>query len=432
VAILKLVIRGGWIIDPAQQINKKADILLAEGKIAAIGEGLSAADAQVIDATGKYVVPGLIDMHVHLRDPGLEAKEDIYTGTRSAAMGGFTSVACMPNTRPVIDNISGIGYVQNRAQSAGAVNVYPIGAITKGSEGKELAEIGDMVQAGAVAVSDDGKPVSNAQVMRLAFEYAKMFDIPVIAHSEDLYLAEGGQMHEGYVSTVLGLKGIPAAAEEVMIARDCLLAEYTGGRLHVAHVSTAGAVEIIRRAKARGVKVTAEVTPHHLTLTDEAVRGFDTNTKVNPPLRGTADIAALIAGLKDGTIDSIATDHAPHAFEEKDVEYRYAPFGISGLETAVPLVLQALVHSGEMKLEEVVAAMTLQPARILGLDKGTLETGKDADVTILDPAFEHTLDPQRFVSKGKNSPYGGRQVKGRVVATIVAGEVVMQEGRLLK
>lgn len=429
---MKLVIRGGWIIDPAQQINKKADILLAEGKIAAIGEGLSAADAQVIDATGKYVVPGLIDMHVHLRDPGLEAKEDIYTGTRSAAMGGFTSVACMPNTRPVIDNISGIGYVQNRAQSAGAVNVYPIGAITKGSEGKELAEIGDMVQAGAVAVSDDGKPVSNAQVMRLAFEYAKMFDIPVIAHSEDLYLAEGGQMHEGYVSTVLGLKGIPAAAEEVMIARDCLLAEYTGGRLHVAHVSTAGAVEIIRRAKARGVKVTAEVTPHHLTLTDEAVRGFDTNTKVNPPLRGTADIAALIAGLKDGTIDSIATDHAPHAFEEKDVEYRYAPFGISGLETAVPLVLQALVHSGEMKLEEVVAAMTLQPARILGLDKGTLETGKDADVTILDPAFEHTLDPQRFVSKGKNSPYGGRQVKGRVVATIVAGEVVMQEGRLLK
>ncbi len=429
---MKLVIRGGWIIDPAQQINKKADILLAEGKIAAIGEGLSAADAQVIDATGKYVVPGLIDMHVHLRDPGLEAKEDIYTGTRAAAMGGFTSVACMPNTRPVIDNISGIGYVQNRAQSAGAVNVYPIGAITKGSEGKELAEIGDMVQAGAVAVSDDGKPVSNAQVMRLAFEYAKMFDIPVIAHSEDLYLAEGGQMHEGYVSTVLGLKGIPAAAEEVMIARDCLLAEYTGGRLHVAHVSTAGAVEIIRRAKARGVKVTAEVTPHHLTLTDEAVRGFDTNTKVNPPLRGTADIAALIAGLKDGTIDSIATDHAPHAFEEKDVEYRYAPFGISGLETAVPLVLQALVHSGEMKLEEVVAAMTLQPARILGLDKGTLETGKDADVTILDPAFEHTLDPQRFVSKGKNSPYGGRQVKGRVVATIVAGEVVMQEGRLLK
>ncbi|HWR56699.1 MAG TPA: dihydroorotase [Negativicutes bacterium] len=429
---MKLVIRGGWIIDPAQQINKKADILLAEGKIAAIGEGLSAAGAQIIDATGKYVVPGLIDMHVHLRDPGLEAKEDIYTGTRAAAMGGFTSVACMPNTRPVIDNISGIGYVQNRAQSAGAVNVYPIGAITKGSEGKELAEIGDMVQAGAVAVSDDGKPVSNAQVMRLAFEYAKMFDIPVIAHSEDPYLAEGGQMHEGYVSTVLGLKGIPAAAEEVMIARDCLLAEYTGGRLHVAHVSTAGAVEIIRRAKARGVKVTAEVTPHHLTLTDEAVRGFDTNTKVNPPLRGTADIAALIAGLKDGTIDSIATDHAPHAFEEKDVEYRYAPFGISGLETAVPLVLQALVHSGEMKLEEVVAAMTLQPARILGLDKGTLETGKDADVTILDPAFEHTLDPQRFVSKGKNSPYGGRQVKGRVVATIVAGEVVMQEGRLLK
>lgn len=429
---MKLVIKGGWIIDPARNIKKKADILLAEGKIAAIGEGLSAEGTEEIDATGKYVVPGLIDMHVHLRDPGLEAKEDIYTGTRAAAMGGFTSVACMPNTRPVIDNISVIGYVQNRAQSVGAVNVYPIGAITKGSEGKELAEIGDMVQAGAVAVSDDGKPVSNAQVMRLAFEYAKMFDIPVIAHSEDPHLAEGGQMHEGYVSTVLGLKGIPAAAEEVMIARDCLLAEYTGGRLHVAHVSTAGAVEIIRQAKKRGVKVTAEVTPHHLTLTDEAVRGFDTNTKVNPPLRGTADIAALVAGLKDGTIDIIATDHAPHAFEEKDVEYRYAPFGISGLETAVPLVLQALVHSGEMKLDEVVAALTVRPAQILGIDKGTLEIGKDADVTILDLALEHTIDPQRFVSKGKNSPYGGRQVKGKAVATIVAGEVVMQEGRLLK
>jgi dihydroorotase len=432
VATLTLLIKGGWVIDPAQKMNKKADVLIESGKIAAIGDNLNAAGAKVIEAEGKYVVPGLIDMHVHLREPGLEGKEDIYTGTRAAAMGGFTTVACMPNTKPVIDNITGIEYIKGRAQSTGAVNVYPIGAITKVSEGVELAEIGDMVQAGAVAVSDDGKPVSNTQVMRLAFEYAKMFGIPVIAHSEEAYLAEGGQMHEGYVSTVLGLKGIPALAEEIMIARDCMLAEYTGGRLHVAHVSTAGSVEIIRQAKARGVNVTAEVTPHHLTLTDEAVRSFDTSTKVNPPLRTAADISALVAGLKDGTIDAIATDHAPHAFEDKDVEYRYAPFGISGLETAVPLVLNALLHSGEMDMSGVVAAMTVRPAQILGLDKGTLLTGKDADITILDPAYEQTIDPQQFVSKGKNSPYGGFKVKGKAIATIVAGEVVMQEGRILK
>lgn len=429
---MKLLIKNGWLIDPAQKLNKKADILIENGKIAVIGDGLPAGGAAEINADGKYVVPGLIDMHVHLREPGLEAKEDIYTGTRAAAMGGFTTVACMPNTKPVIDNITGIDYIKGRARSVGAVNVFPIGAITKGSEGLELAEIGDMAQAGAVAFSDDGKPVSNAQVMRLAFEYAKMFDMPVIAHSEDPFLADGGQMHEGYVSTVLGLKGIPALAEEIMIARDCMLAEYTGGRLHVAHVSTAGAVEIIRQAKARGVKVTAEVTPHHLTLTDEAVRGFDTNTKVNPPLRTADDIKALIAGLQDGTIDVIATDHAPHAFEEKDVEYRYAPFGISGLETALPLVLQALVHSGEMELADVVAAMTLRPAEIFGLDKGTLLVGKDADITIVDINYAHIIEPASFVSKGKNSPYGGLAVKGKATATIVAGEVVMQEGRLCK
>lgn len=429
---MRLVIKGGRIIDPAQNMDKIADILIEKGKITAIGDKLTAEGAQEINAEGRCVVPGLIDMHVHLREPGLEGKEDIYTGTRAAAMGGFTTVACMPNTKPVIDNITGIEYIKGRTQSVGAVNVYPIGAITKGSDGVELAEIGDMVQAGAVAFSDDGKPVSNTQVMRLAFEYAGMFGVPVIAHCEEAYLAEGGQMHEGYVSTVLGLKGIPALAEEIMVARDCMLAEYTGGRLHVAHVSTAGSVEIIRRAKARGVRVTAEVTPHHLTLTDDAVRSFDTGTKVNPPLRTAADIAALIAGLKDGTIDVIATDHAPHAFEEKDVEYRYAPFGISGLETAVSLVLQALVHSGAMSLAGVVAAMTVRPAEILGLDKGTLTVGKDADITILDPDCGHTIDPGQFVSKGKNSPYGGFAVKGKAVATIVAGEVVMQEGRILK
>ena len=429
---MKLLLKGGRVIDPAQNINEITDILIMDGKIAALGTDLSADGAEIIDLTGKYVVPGLIDMHVHLREPGLEYKEDIYTGTRAAALGGFTSIACMPNTKPVIDNITGIEYVKGRASSVGAVNVYPIGAITKGSEGSELAEIGDMVQSGAVAVSDDGKPVSNAQVMRLALEYTKMFGIPVIAHSEDQHLADGGQMHEGFVSTVLGLKGIPSVAEEIMIARDCMLAEYTGGRLHVAHVSTAGAVEIIRQAKARGVNVTAEVTPHHLTLTDEAVRSFSSSTKVNPPLRTITDIEALAAGLADGTIDVIATDHAPHAFEDKDVEYKYAPFGISGLETAVGLILEALVHDGIMSLQDVIKAMTLRPAQILGIDKGTLKVGKDADVTALDLNREWTIDPARFVSKGRNSPYAGVHVKGQAVLTIVAGEVVMQEGRLLK
>ena len=429
---MKLLFKGGWIIDPAQNMNEIADLLIENGKIAAIGEALSADGAEIMHIDGKYVVPGLIDMHVHLREPGLEYKEDIYTGTRAAALGGFTSIACMPNTKPVIDNFTGVDYIKGRARAVGAVNVYPIGAITKGSEGLELAEIGDMVQGGAVAVSDDGKPVSNAQVMRLALEYTKMFGIPVIAHSEDPHLADGGQMHEGFVSTVLGLKGIPAVAEEIMIARDCLLAEYTGGRLHVAHVSTAGAVEIIRQAKARGVNVTAEVTPHHLTLTDEAVRSFDSRTKVNPPLRTLTDIEALAAGLADGTIDVIATDHAPHAFEDKDVEYKYAPFGISGLETAVGLILQALVQGGRMSLADVVKAMTLRPAQILGIDKGTLQVGKDADITVLDLAQEWTIEPAKFISKGKNSPYSGFQVKGQAIATIVSGEVVMQEGRLLK
>jgi dihydroorotase len=413
-------------------MNEIADLLIENGKIAAIGTALSADGAEIMDMAGKYVVPGLIDMHVHLREPGLEYKEDIYTGTRAAALGGFTSIACMPNTKPVIDNITGVDYIKGRARTVGVVNVYPIGAITKGSEGQELAEIGDMVQGGAVAVSDDGKPVSNAQVMRLALAYTKMFGIPVIAHSEDPDLAEGGQMHEGFVSTVLGLKGIPAVAEEIMIARDCMLAEYTGGRLHVAHVSTAGAVEIIRQAKARGVNVTAEVTPHHLTLTDEIVRSFDSSTKVNPPLRTMTDIEALTAGLADGTIDVIATDHAPHAFEDKDVEYKYAPFGISGLETAVGLILQALVQGGTMSLSDVVKAMALRPAQILGIDKGTLQVGKDADITVLDLEQEWTIEPAKFISKGKNSPYSGLRVKGQAVATIVAGEVVMQEGRLLK
>jgi dihydroorotase len=432
VATLKLLLKGGWVIDPAQGINQRVNILVTDGKIAAIGSDITDKGAHIIDVTGKHVVPGLVDMHVHLREPGFEAKEDIYTGTRAAAAGGFTSVACMPNTKPVIDNITGIEYIKARAKALGAVNVFPIGAITKGLAGTELAEIGDMALSGAVAITDDGKTVGSTEVMRLAFEYAKMFNLPVISHSEDPYLVEGGQMHEGYISTVLGLKGIPAVAEEIMIARDCMLAEYTRGRLHVAHVSTAGAVEIIRQAKARGVNVTAEVTPHHLTLTDEAVRSFDTSTKVNPPLREQRDIDALIAGLRDGTIDAIATDHAPHAFEEKDVEYGYAPFGISGLETAVTLVLQALVHSGAMELQDVIAAMTVNPSRILGINKGTLQVGQDADITVLDLQQEYSIDPATFASRGKNSPYGGVKARGKAVMTIVAGELVMQEGRLLK
>lgn len=429
---MKLLIKGGKVVDPANSISRVADILIDNGKIETVGENLSVNQVEIIDAAGKLVFPGFIDMHVHLREPGLEAKETIASGTRAAARGGFTSVACMPNTKPVIDNQAMIEFIKSRASSEGLINVFPIGAITKGSLGDELAEIGDMKLAGAVAISDDGHPVSNAQVMRLAMEYAKMFNLTVISHCEDINLVAEGVMHEGYFSTVCGLKGICRSAEEVMVARDIMLAELTGAKVHIAHISTAGSVELVRMAKKRGVNISAEATPHHFTLTDEAVGTYDTNTKVNPPLRGKEDVEAVKKGLADGTIDVIATDHAPHASEEKDREYNYAPFGMVGLETAVGLAFGQLVTPGILSVEALVEKMSCNPARILGLNKGRLSPGADADITVVDPEMKEIIDVKKFVSKGKNSPFNGWELVGLPVLTVVGGKIVMRNRELIQ
>ncbi len=427
---MKLLIKGGLVTDPIAGKIIEKDILVVDGRIARTGVSLNKGDAKVLDVSGKLVTPGFIDMHVHLREPGLEAKETIRSGTRAAARGGFTSVACMPNTDPVADNAAVISYIKNTAAAGGAVNVYPIGAITRASKGEELAEMGDMEEAGAVAFSDDGMPVMNAGLMRRAMQYARMLGRTVISHCEDKNLSADGVMHEGYVSTMLGLKGIPASAEEVMVARDILLASETGCRLHIAHVSTAGSVRLVREAKTRGVRVTAEVTPHHFTLTDKDVIGYDTFTKVNPPLRTAADVEAVKEGLADGTIDVIATDHAPHTIEEKDVEYESAPFGLVGLETAVGLVWTVLVDTGVLTPLQAVAKMTLNPAGILGIPRGTLETGAEADITIIDPGMNWTVDSALFESKGRNTPFNGMMLKGQVYATVVRGRVVMHRGIL--
>lgn len=428
---MKLLVKGGTVIDPANNFSETADILIEDGKIASLEKNIEAGGAEVIDVKGKLVFPGLIDMHVHLREPGLEAKETIATGTRAAAMGGFTGVACMPNTKPVVDNQALVEFIKSRAAAEGVINVFPIGAITKGSAGVELAEIGDMRDAGAVAVSDDGHPVMNAQIMRLAMEYVKMFDMPVISHCEDLDLVAAGMMHEGYYSTVYGLKGISRAAEEVMVARDIMLAELTGARLHLAHVSTRGSVELVRMAKKKGLKVTAEAAPHHFTLTDEAVGNYDTATKVNPPLRSADDVIALKEGLRDGTIDVIATDHAPHAVEEKDVEYSCAPFGMVGLETAVGLAFRELVKPGILSVEELVRKMSWYPARILGLSKGHLGIGAAADITVVDPDLHEVVDVRSFASKSKNSPFDGWELVGMPVVTVVGGRVVMKDRKMV-
>lgn len=420
---MSIIIKNGRVIDPGR-INGPADVLIENGTIAAIGSGLKApAGATVIDATGKWVLPGFVDLHVHFREPGFEYKETIATGAAAAVAGGFTSVCCMPNTQPVNDNQSVTEFILDKAKAAGLANVFPIGAITKGSEGKELAEFGDLRAAGCVAVSDDGKPVMNGMVMRRALEYARAFDLPVVDHCECTHLSEGGCMHEGQVATEMGLHGIPSASEDVMVARNLALAELTGGRLHLAHLSTAGSVRMVREAKARGIRVTAEACPHHFLLTEEAVREFNTNAKMNPPLRGRKDVEAVKAGLKDGTIDVIATDHAPHAAFEKEREFDYAPFGIVGLETAWGLAL-VLAEEGVLTVEQVVSALTIQPARAFGLAKGTLAVGADADVTIVDPEAHWVVDPGQFKSKGHNTPFAGWKLKGRVVSTLVGGRVV--------
>jgi len=425
---VKLLIKGGNVVDPVGGTITEKDILVIDGRIANSGKGLIAGGAEVVDASGMLVVPGLIDMHVHLREPGFEAKETILTGSRAAARGGFTSVACMPNTRPVADSAAMVSYIREAAFKCGIVNVYPVGAITRGIGGEELAEMGDMKEAGAVAFSDDGSPVMNGGLMRRAMQYARMLGAAIISHCEDKNLSAGGAMHEGAVSTILGLRGIPASAEEVMVARDIILAEETGCRLHIAHVSTAGSIRLVREAKSRGVKVTCEATPHHFTLTDKAVTGYDTSTKVNPPLRTDGDVAAVKEGLADGTIDVIATDHAPHTVEEKDVEYENAPFGLAGLETAVGLVWTGLVNTGVLTPLQAVAKMTVNPAGILGIPRGTLEVGAVADITVIDPGLAWTVDAGLFESKGRNTPFHGMPLKGRVFMTVVGGRVVMRHG----
>jgi len=421
---MNLLIKGGRVIDPSQKLDDTLDLLVENGLVKEIGKGLSApVGVETIDAAGKYVVPGLIDMHVHLRDPGLEYKEDIVSGTRAAAAGGFTSVCCMPNTKPVIDNKAVASYIINKAKAEGFANVFPVGSITYGLNGERLSEMGELKEAGCVAVSDDGRPVNNPELMRRALEYARGMGILVITHAEELSLVGEGVMNEGFTSTEIGLKGIPRIAEDIATARDVMLAEYTRSPIHIAHVSTAGSVRIIREAKARGVQVTCETAPHYFTLTDDAVRGYNTNAKMNPPLREAADVAAIKAGLQDGTIDAIATDHAPHHLDEKDVEFDAAMNGIIGLETSLPLSLK-LVEEGLLTLDQLIEKMSCNPSNILGLQRGTLRAGSVADITVIDPAAQWTVDRDALASKSQNSPFLGWSVTGAAACTVLAGRVV--------
>jgi dihydroorotase len=422
----RLLIRGGRVIDPSQGIDRVDDVLVENGAVAAVGGGHTA--EETIDATGLIVCPGLVDMHVHLREPGREEDETIATGARAAVAGGFTSIACIPNTEPPIDTQANVEFIHQKAARADACNVFVVACVSRNREGKELAEIGQLVEAGAVAFSDDGSPVADAELMRRAFEYCRMFDKPILAHEEVLELSRGGVMNEGLVSLVLGLPGMPAAAEDVMIGRDIALAEVTGGRLHVMHVSTAGGVALVRAAKARGARVTAEACPHHFTLTDESLRGFDSNFKMSPPLRTAADVEAIISGLIDGTIDCIATDHAPHAVEKKMLELDRAPFGILGLETAVGLAVTRLIVPGRIGWPRLIEAMSTLPARILGIDRGTLRPGAVADVTLIDADRTWQVDVEAFQSKSVNSPFHGWTLQGRAVATIVGGRVKYRLG----
>jgi dihydroorotase len=424
---MRLLIANGHLIDPSQGQNSGKNLLIEDGRVAGfLGRSEDVPEgSEVFDATGLVVAPGFIDMHVHLREPGQEYKETIASGAAAAVAGGFTSVCAMPNTDPINDSPAVTRFIIEQAERARLANVFPIGAVTKGSSGSELAEMGEMKQAGIVAVSDDGRPVPTAGMMRRAMEYARGFDLTVVDHCEDRTLAAGGSMHEGRWSLILGLKGLPAAAEEMDAVRDCALAELTGARIHLAHVSTRGAIEAVRRAKERGLNVTCEVAPHHWALTDEAVEEYDTNTKMSPPLRSREHVEAIMAALKDGTIDSIATDHAPHHADEKALEYDRAPFGITGLETGVGLALDRLVHQGVIALDRLVELCAINPARIFNLeDRGTLRKGAWGDVTILDPELSWTFDVARSKSKSRNTPFDGLHLRGAAVATIVAGRIV--------
>ncbi len=423
-----LLLKGGRVVDPSQGMDATGDVLLQDGRIGAVGGSIAGPDdAEIIDCGGCIVAPGFIDVHCHLREPGREHVETIATGARAAAAGGFTAVCAMPNTEPVTDNQAAVGFISRQASRADAARVHPIGAISLGQRGEALAEFGEMVGAGAVAVSDDGRPVASAQLMRTALEYARTFGIPVIDHCEEPTLAHGGVMNEGIVSARLGLRGIPAEAEEIMVIRDILLARRTGGHVHLAHMSTKGSVELIRWGKDRGIAVTAEVCPHHLDLTEESIGGYDTNAKMNPPLRTAADVEALRQGVKDGTIDLVATDHAPHHYDEKEREFADAPFGIVGLETALSVVVTRLVEPGIIDLRTLVDRMSTTPARVFHLEGGTLRRGAAADVTVFDPAREWVVDPSTFHSKGRNTPWGGVRLRGRTVCTIVAGRVVHRD-----
>ncbi len=422
---MKLLLRNGRVVDPASRVDDALDVLVEDGKVSRVEARIAARGAEVLDLSGLVVCPGFIDLHAHLREPGQEWKETIATGTRAAAAGGFTGVACMPNTVPVNDSRSVTEFVLAKAREEGAIPVYPIGCVSKGQQGEELAEMGDMVEAGARAFSDDGRPVASSLLMRRALEYSRIFGVPIVDHCEDPSLVDGGVVNEGELSTRLGLRGWPGVAEDVIVERDALLAEYTGGHVHVAHLSTARSAEFVRRAKRARVQVTCEVTPHHLILTDKAVAEYDTNAKMNPPLRTESDRKALLKALTDGTVDAIATDHAPHHVDEKAVEFSRAPFGIVGLETAVSLCLDRLVHPGAVSLGRLVDLLSVGPARILRLSgKGSLAPGSDADVTVLDPSRRVTVDPARFRSKSANSPFLGWSLRGAPVLTLVGGRLV--------
>ena len=420
-----MLLRGGRVIDPASGRDEVCDVLLKDGVIEGVGANLGTPDgATVRDVSGMIVTPGLIDVHVHLREPGGEHKETIATGARAAAAGGFTAVCAMPNTDPPIDDPASVGYVLAQGERAGAARVYPVGAISIGLLGERLSEIGEMVDSGAVAITDDGRPVPTGGLMRLALEYARTFNIPVADHCEDKSLSRGGSMNEGLVATRLGLTGIPNASEDTMIARDLLLAELTGGHIHIQHVSTRRGVEMIRQAKERGIRVTAEATPHHLTLTDAAVDAYRTDAKVNPPLRAEADRLAVIEGLRDGTLDIIATDHAPHHYDEKEQAFDDAPFGLVGLETCVGLILTHIVENNVLSLTQMVERMSVQPARAFNLQGGTLARGSVADVSVIDPNAAWTVDPKTFLSKSRNTPFAGWKLRGRATLTIVGGDIV--------